>query len=204
MNKKLLLLLLAFSCSIALCTASDSIKVVRTKNNSLPRQLVKNIHFDYSVNKTTDYRWRVLGIGTSYGEAFDYEPDLSWSIGLNYNWSKYTFYNTGNYSLISRKTVLKTGSLTVPALIDYSIYKTFLTGVNLFTGPMYELLLTGNSKNGDILLSDLYRSHFGWTIGGRVRFLAIFSLTLSYDYYPTAFFQNGDMNRSLFKASFGF
>ena len=174
------------------------------KKNNFTTQVWKNAHVDFGINKTNDYRWRNFSIGTGYGDAFKSEPDLSWQINLNYNWGKYTFYDTEAYDLIWQKTIMKTGSVTVPAILEYKVYRSFFTGINVYTGPVYELILNANANNDGISFDDINHSHFAWTVGGRFRFWTIFSLRVSYNYYPTGFFKNGDLNRSIFKASLGF
>ena len=189
---------------VGLQLASAANKSTDENGKNIGIQLLKNAHVDFEVNKTNDYRWRNFAIGTGYGEAFQSNQDLSWQVDLNYNWGKYTFYDTGRYDLINRKTIVKTGSLTVPAIFEYKVYKSFYTGVNVFTGPVYEVILSAKADNDGVSFNDIAHSNFAWTFGGRVRFLAVFSLRVSYNYYPTGFFMNGDMNRSAVKVSLGF
>ncbi len=203
--KKIRLYILLTLCFLSTQTifAGEKADIGTKELPKLSSQLWKNAHINFRVKKNDDYRWRNFAIGTGYGHSIESVPDLSWQINMDYNWNKYTLYPTGSYD-VPKKTILKTGSLSFPATLEYSIYQNFFTGINVYMGPVYELILFTSTKNQVDLRSEVARSQFGWIVGTRFRFLAIFSLRLSYSYYPTSVFKNGDLNRSAVMFSLGF
>lgn len=166
------------------------------------KQLLKNLNIDWSIYKTDDYRWRNFGFGSGYSGGFEFEEDLSWKIGLNLNWSKYTLYNNNAYEFLIRKSEMKLTTISIPATIEYQVYKSFFTGFNLYTGPVFEQVLF--TKSEAITAGEINHAQFGWTLGARLRFLALFSFRVSYDHYFTGLFVNGDLNRSAVRLSLGF
>ncbi len=172
------------------------------KDKSVGKQLFKNININWDINRTDDYRWSNFSLGTAYGKKFESNQLTSWQLGMNYNWSKYTLYSDGNYTRGSSNSILRTQSLTFPLTFEYKVYKSFFTGLKLYTGPVYELILSSEMDNNDFF--DLKYSQLGWTVGTKVRFLAIFSSRLAYTYYPTGLFVNGNLNRSAVSFSLGF
>ncbi|MFZ4724252.1 MAG: hypothetical protein ACOYMD_02285 [Paludibacter sp.] len=165
-------------------------------------QMYKNFNLGWDINKTDDYRWSNFSIGTAYGEKLITNPLVSWQIGLNYNWSKYTLYADGEYALSFNNEYLRTQSITIPATFEYKIFRSFFTGVKVYTGPVYELILT--SKINGNHFPNLRNSQFGWTLGTKIRFLAIFNTKIAYNYYPTGLFNDGALNRSAISFSLGF
>ena len=141
-------------------------------------------------------------MGTAYGKKFEFNPLTSWQLGMNYNWSKYTLYSDGNYTRGNYNSILRTRSLSFPLTFEYKVYKSFFTGVKLYTGPIYELILS--SEMDDNQFSELNNSQLGWTLGTKIRFFAIFSTRLAYTYYPTGLFVDGGLNRSAVSFSLGF
>jgi len=194
MNKKIIVLL------IAALTLSYSGQV--QAKNAVGWQLVKNINIGWDVNRTNDYRWSNFRVGTAYGKKFEAIPKLSWQIGANLNWSKYKIYSDGAFSLSNNDAILRTRSLSFPFIVGYDIKKTFFHGVKVYTGPNYELIFS-SALNGSPY-SDIRAGQWGWTVGTKIRFLAIFSAKLALNYYPTGLFYNGDMNRSSVSFSLGF
>lgn len=192
--KKQIFILLLLSISTNFINAQEE--------KSIGRQLFKNINLSWDVNRTDDYRWRNISLGTAYGKKFESNPLTSWQLGINYNWSKYTLYSDGDYAMGSSNSILKTKSLSFPLTLEYQVYKSFFTGVKLYTGPIYELILSSKLDGNDF--SGLNRSQFGWTVGTKVRFFAIFSTRLAYDFYPTGLFIDGGLNRSAVSFSLGF
>jgi len=193
MKKQTIILLLALL-SINFIHAQDKV--------SVGRQLFKNFNINWDINRTEDYRWRNFSLGTAYGNKFESNPLTSWQLGMNYNWSKYTLYSDGDYSRGIDNSILRTHSLSFPLIFEYNVYKTFFTGVKLYTGPVYELILS--SEMDDMNFSGLRNSQLGWTAGTKIRFLAIFSTRLAYTFYPTGLFKDGDLNRSAVSFSLGF
>jgi len=193
MKNQIIIILLLLS-SISFINAKD--------NNSVGRQLFKNININWDVNRTDDYRWRNFSLGTAYGKKFEFNSLASWQLGLNYNWGKYTLYADGQYSMGSRNSILRTQSLSFPLTFEYKVYKSFFTGVKMYTGPVYELILSSELNDNDF--SGLKNSQLGWTAGTKIRFLAIFSTRLAYTFYPTGLFKDGDLNRSAVSFSLGF
>jgi len=189
---------------LCLSTAAFAQEAETGKRNFDARQLWKNAHLNFSVFKTPDYRWLDLGGGTALGNNFAFENRLSWKAGLDLNWNRYTLYNTGTYTLLptGRDFLLSMWSLSVPVTVNYEIYKNLFTGINLYTGPVYEQILTVQGDN--LFEGHVSRAQFGWTAGTRVRFFAIFSLRISYDHYFTGLFTNGELNRSAIRISLGF
>ena len=180
-----------------------SINIIHAqKDKSVGKQLFKNINLNWDVNRTDDYRWSNFSLGTAFGKEFESNSLASWQLGLNYNWSKYTLYSDGNYSMGTRNSILRTKSLSFPLTFEYKVYKSFFTGVKLYTGPVYELILS--SEMDDKNFSGLNRSQLGWTAGTKIRFFAIFSTRLAYTFYPTGLLNNGDLNSSAVSFSLGF
>jgi hypothetical protein len=166
------------------------------------KQLWKNAHINWATFKTHDYKWTDLGLGTAMGDNFPFEERLSWKAGLDINWNKYTLYDTGNFSYIDQQSKITMWSLSVPVTVNYEVYKDFMTGINLYTGPVYEQILTVSSKQ--IESSQISHAQFGWTFGTRVRFFSIISVRISYVHYFTGLFTNDDFNRSAIRFSLGF
>ncbi len=172
------------------------------KNTSVGKQLFKNINIGWDVKRTSDYRWSDFHIGTAYGQKFDFDSNASWQVGLNYNWNKYTLFRDGNLALSTTNSILRTQSFTVPLIASYRVYKSFFTGVNVYTGPVAELILSSTLDRAPYY--DYNALQLGWTIGTKVRFLAIFSAKLAYNFYPTPLFRDGTFNRSAVSFSVGF
>ena len=171
-------------------------------NNSIGSQLFNNINIGWDIKRTSDYRWSDIHVGTAYGQTFDFDPKSSWQVGLNYNWNKYTLYPNGDLALSSKKSILRNRSITFPFIANYQVYKTFFTGVNFYTGPVCELILSSTLDR--MPFDDYYALQLGWTVGTKVRFLAIFSAKLAYNFYPTPMFRDGTFNRSAVSFSLGF
>jgi len=169
---------------------------------SFKKQMSRNINIGWDINKTDDYGWSNFRIGTAYGEKFDSNPLASWQIGLNYNWSKYTLYADGEYRLSNDNEYLRIQSVTIPAIVEYRVFKSFFTGLKVYTGPIYELILVSN-LNGNYF-PEVRNSQLGWTIGTKIRFLAIINTKIAYNYYPTGLFKDGGLNRSAVSFSLGF
>src|SRR5665647_3939418 len=131
MKKNIVLLLIVVLISMV------SVKIQAQK--SVEKQLFNNLNLSWEVNSTDDYRWRNFYIGTAYGNKFESNPLVSWQLGFNYNWSKYTLYADGNYSRGITNSILKTQSLSFPLTFEYKVYKSFFSGVKLYTGLVYEL-----------------------------------------------------------------
>lgn len=193
MKKQILILLL-------LLISTSFIYAQRDK--SVGKQLFNNINLNWDVYRTDDYRWRNFSIGTAYGRRFVANPLASWQLGMNYNWSKYTLYSNGDYTRGSSNSILRTQSLSFPLTFEYKVYKSFFSSIKLYTGPVYELILSSEMDDNDF--SGLRNSQLGWTVGTKVRFFAIFSSRLAYSYYPTGLFVDGGLNRSAVSFSLGF
>lgn len=180
-----------------------SVSWAESKNNGVGKQLFKNINIGWDVKRTSDYRWSDFHLGTAYGEKFDFDSKASWQIGLNYNWNKYTLFRDGNLAFsTTTNSILRNQSFTVPLIASYRVYKSFFTGVNVYTGPVAELILTSSLDRAPYY--DYNALQLGWTVGTKVRFLAIFSAKLAYTFYPTPLFRNGTFNRSAVGFSLGF
>lgn len=197
-NKSIItLLIICLFSNIAVSAQEKNAK----ESGDFSRQMLKNFNIGWDIYKNTDYRWRNFNIGTAYGKHFDAEKKAYWQVGVQYNWSKYTLFPKGDFS-DGTKQIMKTGSISVPLVFGYDIYKNFFSGIKVYTGPMYELILSSQINKGQI--PDLKNSQWAWTAGARFRFFAVFSLRVAYSYYPTGLFANGDLNRSAFTFSLGF
>jgi hypothetical protein len=173
------------------------------KSNTLGSQLFKNFHINWTTYKTDDYKWNRFGFGSAWGQSFPFEQDLTWKIGLDVDWAKYTLNRTGNFYYVTQKSTMRTTSLSVPLTLNYQAYSTFWTGIDVYTGPVYEQIIYLNTYN--FFDPDLIsHAQFGWAIGTRFRFGAIFSVRLAYVHYFTGMFVNGDMTRSGVRFSLGF
>ncbi|HET7732382.1 MAG TPA: hypothetical protein VFK73_00990 [Paludibacter sp.] len=194
MNRKIIILLI----SVLALSFSGQIHA----KDTVGKQLFKNINIGWDVNRTNDYRWSNFSLGTAYGKKFEFNQKLSWQIGANFNWSKYKIYSDGAFALSNYDDILRTRSLSFPFLVSYDISKTFFHGMKVYTGPTYEMILSSSLNR--IPYYDLTTSQLGWTVGTKIRFLAIFSAKLALNYYPTGLFNNGDLNRSSVSFSLGF
>ncbi len=193
MNKKIFLLLIV--CLSVFCNLGYA-------KDTFGRQLFKNINIGWDVNRNSDYRWSNFRLGTAYVQKFDDDSKASWSVGADINWSKYTIYSDGAYSLSNYNDILRTRSLSFPFLVSYDVSKTFFHGVKVYTGPTYEMIFSSSLNRTPYY--DLRAGQWGWTVGTKIRFLAIFSAKLALNYYPTGLFNNGDLNRSSLSLSLGF
>jgi hypothetical protein len=166
------------------------------------KQLLRNINIGWDINHTNDYRWSDFHVGTAYGQKFEKNSRLSWQVGVNYNWNKYTLFADGNYALGNYNAVLRNQSLSIPGIVSYELYKSFFTGIKLYTGPVYEMVYASTMDR--IPFYNYNPAQFGWTIGTKIRFLAIFNTKIAYNYYPTPMFRDGTFNRSALSLSVGF
>lgn len=165
-------------------------------------QMKNNLRIGWDVNRTDDYRWRNFNLGIGFGKRITHDPRASVQLGVDMNWSKYTLYADGDFAFGSRDAILTTRSLSFPLLFNYDIYRSFFTGMRVYTGPVYEYIFTASLNKTPF--NDYRPSQWGWTVGTRVKFLAVLSGRLAYNFYPTALFSNGEMNRSAVSFSIGF
>lgn len=178
------------------------VSAANQKKPNVERQLKRNFNIGWEVNRTSNYRWSDFHIGTAYGQKFDFDPKASWQLGLNYNWNKYTLYSYGIHANDYYNSKLRNQSFSIPLIANYQLRKSFFSGLSVYTGPMAEL----------ILFSTLDRDPFynynplqiGWTVGTRIRILAVVNAKLGYVFYPTPLFNDGTFNRSAFSFSLGF
>jgi hypothetical protein len=194
MKKNILVLLTVFS----IITISGRVEA----QQSVGKQLLRNINIGWDINHTNDYRWSDFHVGTAYGQKFEENSRVSWQVGVNYNWNKYSLFADGNYALGNYNAVLRNQSLSVPCIVSYELYKSFFTGVKLYTGPVYEMIFTSNMDR--IPFYNYNPAQFGWTVGTKIRFLAIFNTKIAYNFYPTPMFRDGTFNRSALSISVGF
>jgi len=194
MKKNILILLTIFS----IITISEKMQA----EQSVEKQLVKNINIGWDVNSTNNYRWSDFHIGTAYGKKFETNSKLSWQVGVNYNWNKYTLFANGNYAQGNYNATYRNQSLSIPCIVSYEVYKTFFTGVKLCTGPVYEMIFTSTMDR--IPFYNYNPAQFGWTVGTKIRFLAIFNTKIAYNFYPTPIFRDGTFERSALSVSIGF
>ena len=172
------------------------------KSNTLGSQIFKNFHINWTTYSAKDYNWNRFGFGSAYGQSFAFEKNLTWRVGLDIDWAKYTLKNTGHYDYVSQKSTMNVTSFSVPLIINYQAFSRFWQGLNFYTGPVYEQIIS--FKSAQIESNLISYAQFGWTIGTRYRFGAIFSVRLSYVHYFTPMFVNGDMMRSGVRFSVGF
>jgi len=196
MNKKLLFLPL-LAALFTFCSSANA-----REKSDVKRQLWKNFHISWDVNKTDDYRWRNFSLGTGYGKNFDFDKRTYWLVGLDLNFGKYTLYSDGAYAMGDENAKLRTTSLSIPAVIGYNVYKKTSRSLKIYTGPVLERILSSRLDGEDF--DEIQRTQFGWTVGTNFRFLFIFGARVSYSYYPTGLFTNGDLKRSGVNFSLGF
>jgi hypothetical protein len=169
---------------------------------SLGRQLFRNMNIGWDINQTSNYSWSDFHIGSAFGKRFKNSSKLSWQIGINYNWNKYILYADGNYAMGNYNAVLRNQSLSIPCIASYELYKSFFTGIKLYTGPVYEMVFASTLDR--IPFYNYNPSQLGWTVGTKIRFLAVFNTKIAYNYYPTPMFRDGTFNRSALSISIGF
>lgn len=172
------------------------------KSNTIGSQLFKNFHINWTTYKTRDYNWNRFGFGSAYGQSFAFEKKLTWKIGLDIDWAKYTLKYSGRYEYVSKKSSMNVTSFSVPLLVNYQAFSRLWHGLNFYTGPVYEQIIA--FKSAQIESNFINHAQFGWTIGARYRFGAIFTVRFSYVNYFTGMFINGDMMRSGVRFSVGF
>jgi len=186
---------------VLICLSTIHSRNVKAED-SFKSQLFKNINIGWDVNKTYDYRWSNFSLGTAYGQKFEFDPKASWQIGINFNWSKYTLYGDGNFALGISDEVFKTQSLSFPLIVEYKLFNSFFSGIRVYTGPVYEHIFTSDLNKS--YYAGISNDQFGWTLGTKIRFFAILTARLAYNYYPTGLFSNGNLNRSAVSFSVGF
>jgi hypothetical protein len=194
MTKKIVFILF----SVFLLSLNSEIKA----EDDFGKQFFHNFNLGWDFKHHQDYRMSNFYIGTAYGHKFDLVPKASWQVGANFNWGKYTIYSDGMYAMGSSNYILRTKSLSFPFTVSYDVSKTFFHGMKVYTGPVYELILSSTLNRNNY--SALNYSQWGWTVGTKIRFLAIFNARLAYNYYPTSLFSNGNLNRSAISFSVGF
>jgi len=183
------------------CFAMGSFCKVQAEND-FGKQLIKNIHFNWDVDRTDDYRWRNISIGTGYGQNFKSYPRAFWLINFDYNWNKYTLYSDGDYSMGVDNACLKTQSLSFPFVVGYNVFKLSFTNLKVYTGPVYEMIISSNLDGASY--SNLTPIQWGWTVGTKISFFELISARLAYSFYPTGLFYDGYLNRSGVTFSLGF
>lgn len=173
------------------------------ETNDVARQLLQNTNIGINVYHTNDFRWRNFMIGTGYGQPISFIPKTYWNARINLNFNKYTIYGSGRYALTPYgNSTLKTTSISLPILAGYELFQTEGFGVNLYTGPVTEFVIT--SKLDGHNYDKINRFHAGWTVGSSFNFLYLFRFNVSYIYYPISLFNTGNLTRSAFQFSFGF
>jgi hypothetical protein len=180
---------------------------LRSQNkNNITEQLIRNINFGWTVDKTPDYRWRNIFFGTAYQQSFRFNEKVYWRVGANVNFSKYTIYKDGKYDIFEtgmlRDRSFNTSSLTIPAHIGYNIYRIGeYIDFTVFGGTIFEIM-TSASLDGKAF-NHIKRGQWGLTVGTKIRFFNMLSTNLSYVYYPTGLLKNEQLNRSAINFSFG-
>lgn len=172
---------------------------------SFDKQLLKNFHIGWDIDKTDDYRWRNFAIGTGYARTFEAAPKAYWYISGNLNWSKYTLYPDGAYAMGANNAYLKTFSLSVPAVLGYNIVQNRWAGLGwkVYTGPTVELI-TSAKLDGYPYYDKVNPFHAGWTVGTGVRFLYLLGFNVAYSYYPIPVLKDGNLVRSSVNFTLGF
>lgn len=172
--------------------------------NDLGRQLWRNSSFGWDVYQTRDYRWRNIFIGSGYYYNFPTVPKAYVYGGLNANWSKYTLFKEGRYNMQNNDAILKTTSFSVPIYAGYQVFQTKGFGLNLYTGPSFEIIYA--SKLDGYKFDEINRFQTGWTIGSTLQFIYLFRARVAYSYYPMSLLTEPYRNlpRSAFTLSVGF
>lgn len=170
--------------------------------DDLGKQLWRNFNLGWDVYRTQDYRWRNIFVGSGYYHHFEAVPKAYIYGGLNINWSKYTLYSNGDFGMGGSNATLKTTSFSVPLYAGYQVFKTRGFGLNLYTGPSFEMILS--SKLDGYSFDKINRFQTGWTMGSTLQFLYLFRARVAYSYYPTSLLSDHNMPRSAFTLSLGF
>jgi hypothetical protein len=174
--------------------------------NYFAKQLIGNINFGWTVDKTPDYRWRNIFFGTAYQQSFRFDEKMYWKVGAHVNFSKYTIYKDGKYDIFGqgmlRDRSFNTSSLTIPAYVGYNVYRIGeYVDFTVFGGAVFEIM-TSASLDGKAF-NEIKRGQWGLTVGTKIRFFNVLSTNLSYVYYPTGLLKNGQLNRSAINFSVG-
>ncbi|MGC3977871.1 MAG: hypothetical protein QM751_06305 [Paludibacteraceae bacterium] len=177
-----------------------------SQNTTAPfkKQLWRNFHLGWDVDRADDYKWSNFGFGTGIARNFELSPKAYWYVGGDLNWSKYTLYPDGQYAMGANKAYFRTFSLSVPAYVGYNVYQSSHKAfkVKLYTGPVFEGIFSG--KLDGYLYKDYNSLQFGWTVGTGVRLFYLFGFNLAYRYYPTPLLYNGNLVRSSVNFTLGF
>ena len=176
----------------------------KQKAPDFDKQMWKNFHLGWDIDKTEDFRWRNFAIGTGYTRNFESAPRAYWYVGGDLNWSKYTIYPDGNFAMSASNAYLKTFSVSVPAYVGYNLYKSSLRafGVKVYTGPTVELITS--AKLDGYTYKDYNPFQIGWTVGTGVKLLYMLGFNVAYRFYPIPVLENGNLVRSSVNFTLGF
>ncbi|PIE99372.1 MAG: hypothetical protein CR965_02400 [Paludibacter sp.] len=164
--------------------------------SNIPYQLLKNVRVSGGYNKTDTYQWTNIGVGTQYGENIKAVPKAYWVVLPSINYSSYTF----NSSVFGGGD-LTTTSFALPVFLGYRLLETQYLNLNVYTGPHLEYIFSSRSKSES--LKDIERFQAGWRVGANVSLMRNLGLTVSYAYYPTKLYRNGDFTRTSFNVGLG-
>ena len=176
----------------------------KAKKPDFDKQLWKNFHLGWDIDKSDDYRWRNFAIGTGYSRSFETVPRAYWFIGGDLNWSKYTLYKGRQFNNTGNNFYLKTFSVSVPAYVGYNLYKSSLRafGVKVYTGPTVELITS--VKRDGYPYKEYNPFQVGWTIGTGVKIFYMLGFNVAYRYYPISVLSDGNLVRSSVNFTLGF
>lgn len=168
----------------------------KQKAPDFDKQLWKNFHIGWDIDKSEDYRWRNFAIGTGYTRNFPTVPRAYWYVGGDVNWSKYTLYHGRQFNTTGNDYRLNTFSLSVPAYLGYNLYKSSLRafGVKVYTGPTIELITS--MKRDGYAYKEYNPFQIGWTVGTGVKLFYMFGFNVAYHYYPIPVLTDGNLVRS--------
>lgn len=155
--------------------------------------LIRNLNVGYGAYNTSTYKSSNFHVGTSYSQYFKKDPKAYWQLGVGMNWYDYT--------LKKDNSKFSVNSVSVPFRLGYVLYSNDFFGIRIFAGPTYEYVYHSNYSDA---ANSVQRSQLALSAGGIFSISGVTSLHVSYKFYPTGLFSNGDFQRSAFNFSIGF
>lgn len=155
----------------------------------------KGFNMGGDANFGQDFSGSNFHVGYRITDKFEGNKKAYWTIGADLNWSKYSLYDNSASSL-------STTSISFPFIVGYTVKKTFFTGLSFYTGPIYDFIITSRLDRQSYY--DIDRGQLAFTVGAKLKFLAIFNTGVAVKLYPTSLFKDGSLNRTSLSFTVGF
>ena len=162
----------------------------------------KGLNLGFDLNFGENFYSNNFHIGYSISDKFDGNKKAYWQIGADVNWSKYSIFDSYGFSYFNHPSKYRTTSISFPMILGYQVRRSFFSRIKIYAGPVYDFIITSRLDNAPYY--DIDRGQWGFTVGTKLRFLALLNAGIAYKYYPNSLFNNGDFNRSSISFSLGF